>query len=110
MGDDGFVRAASSAEVGGAPFLRVEVDGCAVLLARLPDGSVRAFTPACPHLQQPLTHGIVTDRTLECPFHFYAYDLDTGRNTFPGDDDDLALTVHDVREVAGEVHVRIRAR
>jgi nitrite reductase (NADH) small subunit len=85
--EDGYVRVATSAEVGGPPFLRVEAAGTTLLLARLSDGTVRAFGAACPHLRQPLTHGIVTGTTLECPFHFYAYDLDTGRNTFPGDED-----------------------
>ena len=104
----GFVRVAASAEVGGAPFLRATVDGTAVLVARLDDGSLRAFSRTCPHLGQPLTHGILDGCTLECPFHFYAYDLDSGRNTFPGDDDDLTLHLHDVHEAAGEVYVRLR--
>jgi nitrite reductase/ring-hydroxylating ferredoxin subunit len=105
----GFVRVAASADVGGAPFLRVDVDGTEVLLGRLDDGTVRAFSPRCPHLHQPLTSAIVTGNTLECPFHFYAYDLDTGRNTFPGETRDLDLPVHDVLERDGEVLVRLRA-
>lgn len=106
--EDGFVRVAASADVGGAPFLRVTVAGTEVLVGRLADGTVRAFSPRCPHLQQPLTSAIVTGSTLECPFHFYAYDLDSGANTFPGDDADLALPLHDVRERDGEVLVRLR--
>lgn len=108
MHDDGFVRVAASADVGGPPFLRVTVEGTEVLVGRLADGSVRAFSPRCPHLQQPLTSAFVTGTTLECPFHFYAYDLDTGVNTFPGDDDDLALPVHEAIERDGQVFVRLR--
>lgn len=108
MDEDGYVRVAASADVGGAPFLRVTVEGTEVLVGRLADGSVRAFSPRCPHLQQPLTSAIVTGTTLECPFHFYAYDLVSGENTFPGDDRDLALPVHDVIERDGAVLVRLR--
>jgi phenylpropionate dioxygenase-like ring-hydroxylating dioxygenase large terminal subunit len=105
--EDGYVRVAASGDVGGPPFLRVELAGHPVLLARLDDGGIRAFAAGCPHLGQPLTHGILGGRTLECPFHFYAYDLDTGRNAFPGDADDLALPLHHVVERDGEVFLRI---
>lgn len=107
MEDPGYVAVARSSEVGAAPFLRVSVRGTELLLARLDDGSVRAFAPRCPHLQQPLTTALLDGGTLECPFHFYAYDLRTGANVFPGDDDDLALVVHDVVERDGEVLVRL---
>ena len=106
--EDGYVRVAASAEVGGAPFLRATVTGTEVLVGRLADGTLRAFSPRCPHLQQPLTSAIVTGSKLECPFHFYAYDLDSGANTFPGDDEDLALPLHDVLERDGDVLVRLR--
>jgi nitrite reductase/ring-hydroxylating ferredoxin subunit len=104
---DGFVRVAASADVGGAPFHRVVVGEVALLLARVDDGTIRAFSAACPHLGQPLTHGILTGCILECPFHFYAYDLDTGGNTFPGDDDDARLPVYEIRERDGGVFVGI---
>lgn len=104
------VRVAASDDVGGPPFLRVELEGGdAILLARLADGTVRAFGAACPHLGQPMTHGILDGCILECPFHFYAYDLDTGRNTFPGDDDDIALPVYEVVERDGEVFLRVES-
>ena len=108
MEGDGFVRVAAADDVGGPPFLRATVDGTEVLVGRLDDGSVRAFSPRCPHLQQPLTSAFLTGTKLECPFHFYAYDLDSGANTFPGDDDDLALPVHDAIERDGAVFVRLR--
>lgn len=104
---DGFARVASSDEVGGPPFLRVRVGDLDVLLARLPDGAAVAFDPACPHQGHELTSGFLTaEGCIECPHHFYAYDGHTGRNTFPGDDHDLALRVHEVREVDGWVWVR----
>lgn len=78
-----------------------------MVLARTGDGVVRAFPNACPHLGQPLRTGELTGATLECSAHYYAYDLTTGENTFPGDDTDLSLQIYPVREVDGEVFVRV---
>lgn len=103
-----WVRVAAATDVGGAPFLAVGVGGREVLLARTDDGSLYAFDAACPHLGNPLRHGHLTGCTLECPHHFYAYDLASGANVFPGDHADLRLAVHEVREVDGEVEVRLR--
>lgn len=108
MDGHGYVDVASAAEVPSeAPFLHVRLGTRDVLLVRDADGAVRALDRACPHLGNPLTRGCVTGRTLECPHHYYAYDLADGRNTFPGDDRDLALGVHDVREHEGRVLVRL---
>lgn len=104
------VRVAASDDVGGPPFLRVSLDGDDLMLARLEDGTVRAFGAACPHLSQPMTYAILTGCVVECPFHFYAYDLDTGRNTFPGDDHDLALPVYETEEHDGSIFVRRAGR
>ena len=100
-------RVAASDEVGGPPFLQVEVGGHAVLLARLSDGTVRAFQAGCPHLGQPLRSGFLDGHTLECPIHFYAYDLDSGANTGPGGGTDVCLTLYEVEERDGEVYVRV---
>lgn len=108
MDDHGFVDVAGAAEVpADAPFLQVRVHGRDLLLLRDGSGTVRAVDRACPHLGNPMTHGCVTRGVLECPHHFYAYELADGRNTFPGDDHDVALDVHDVRERAGRVLVRL---
>lgn len=102
------MRAAAADAVGGPPFLAVEVQGRSLLLTRTPDGVIRAFDAACPHLANPLRQGELDGCELTCPHHFYRYDLATGRNTFPGDDRDRALPVHDVRVVEGQVEVRLR--
>lgn len=98
---------AAADAVGGPPFLAAEVRGRSVLLARTGDGAIRAFDAGCPHLGNPLRQGELDGCELTCPHHFYAYDLASGRNVFPGDDRDLALTVHEVRIVEGQVEVRL---
>jgi nitrite reductase/ring-hydroxylating ferredoxin subunit len=51
---------------------------------RLGDGRIVAVDPICPHLGSPLTNAVVSGTTLECPAHWYAFDLDTGDNLHPG--------------------------
>lgn len=91
------------------PFLTVQVEGRDLLLVRDAGGRVRATDLLCPHLGSPLTRGELDGESISCPRHFYAYDLGTGRNTFPGDERDLALGVHDVEERDGRVLVRLTA-
>lgn len=103
----GFVQVVRSAELGGPPFTRVEVEGTTVLLVRLEDGRAVAFGAACPHQGQPMSRGLLTDGVIECPFHYYGYDPTTGRNVFPGDATDAPLPVHEVDERDGWVWVRL---
>lgn len=95
-----------SHRIEGAPWPEVVVDDdLTVRLVRTDDGSIVAVEPTCPHLGSPLTKAEVTGTTLECPFHWYAFDLATGRNLHPGwDDCTLAVYATEVRD--GDVWVR----
>lgn len=86
------------------PLLRVQAGSDELLLVRVGD-AVHAVELACPHLGSPLTRGELDGTTLACPRHFYAYDLCSGQNTFPGDDADVALGVRDVEVRDGRVLV-----
>lgn len=103
--DPSFRRALPSEQVGEGCAEPVTIDGEPVLVRRLGDGSVVAFEPACPHQGQPLRTAVLTGATLECTRHFYAYDLRSGRNTFPGDERDEPLTVYRTVERDGWVWV-----
>lgn len=101
-----FVQVASADDVGGSGFVRVTVEGRPVLLARLPDDRIVAFGSTCPHLGAPLDGAVQSGMMIECTRHFYAYDLRTGENLFPGDDVDVALPVYEVVQSEGHVWVR----
>ena len=89
--------------------LRLEADGCAVLLA-LVDGEVHAVDDACRHRGTALSGGLLRDGIVTCPAHLWQYDVRTGRRhdtqgealaTYPVAvvDDAVSVTVPDqVRE------------
>lgn len=56
----------------------VEVDGTAVLLARV-EGEVYAFRNACPVDGMPLEGGRLADTVIVCPWHNCAYDARSGK-------------------------------
>jgi Rieske 2Fe-2S family protein len=69
------VVAASSSLAAGAcaPIDRADVG--AALLARGPDGVIRAFANACRHRGTRLVDAPCTARALVCPYHAWTYDL-----------------------------------
>ena len=48
-------------------------------LTRLPDGQVVAFENKCPHAGGPLTLGTVSGSEVTCPWHFFRFDLLSGK-------------------------------
>ena len=43
------------------------------------DGAPAVTDDACPHKSGQLSEGLVRDGAIVCPFHFYAFDLVSGR-------------------------------
>jgi nitrite reductase/ring-hydroxylating ferredoxin subunit len=43
------------------------------------DGRLGVTDAACPHNGGPLARGIIRDGTVTCPWHWYRFDLQTGR-------------------------------
>jgi 3-phenylpropionate/trans-cinnamate dioxygenase ferredoxin component len=55
----------------------VELEGRRILLLRVGD-DVHAFDEACPHEGNPLVEGEVLGDVLECAYHGWRFDLETG--------------------------------
>lgn len=90
--------------------------GVPILVARAPDGGIRAYLNACRHRGSPLARGRGnTGRAVSCPFHRWVYDTADGRllgqpRSCGGfdelDSEDLGLVALPVAERHGIVVVR----
>lgn len=79
------------------------VDGEKLIFAR-GHASVTCYGNACAHLGLPFDGGIVSEGTLVCPHHGFAYELASGEClTAPG----VQLRTHAVRVVGADVFVRL---
>ena len=78
--------------------LAVEVSGRQLALVNR-EGKFYALDGVCPHLGGPLGEGALWKGELECPWHHFRYDLETGRNTYPANvyPDDLPQLQADLK-------------
>lgn len=58
--------------------LRVVVEGEAVCLYKLEDGSIHATQDRCSHGNASLAEGYIEDGIIECPLHQGCFDIRTG--------------------------------
>lgn len=69
----------SSIPMGEGRTFRVGARHIAVFHAR--PGQVFAAQATCPHRGGPLADGLLGGRTLVCPLHSWAFDLETGKSS-----------------------------
>ena len=58
------------------------IEGQGVLLVNVA-GTFYAFSVACPHRQGPLQQGRLAGEEIECPWHYFRWNVRTGRNVYP---------------------------
>ena len=68
-------------------------------------GRLHAIDGLCPHQGGPLGKGQLCGSTLTCPWHGWQFDVETGRHRLSAT---VRQTVHDAREEAGRILVRLR--
>ena len=83
--------------------VRLEADGCAVLLA-LVDGELHAVDDACHHRGTALSGGLLRDGVVTCPAHLWQYDVRTGRRHDTAGD---GLATYPVAVADGTVEVTV---
>jgi nitrite reductase/ring-hydroxylating ferredoxin subunit len=75
-----------------------------IAVARLSDGSgYVAFEPRCPHALGPLAEGKRKGDVIVCPWHFFPFDLKTGK--LPGTTSILALRRYPVSVKDNEIFI-----
>ncbi len=80
---------------------RIEIEGTPVAVFRTKD-RVIALDDTCPHMGASLADGTLRDGTVQCSWHEWRYDLETGRCPVrPW----AVVRIHRVRVEAGEVLV-----
>ncbi len=72
------------------------------------DGSLHAFADHCPHAGLPLTDADLMGKIITCPFHGYAFNVETGCNAdYPSDSG--KLVIFPIRKTeAGRVEVDLQ--
>lgn len=100
---DGFELACSLEEVPDDMPMRVEIQGQGVLICRSED-AIFAVDEICPHKRRSMAYGIVFEGDLICPWHGYAFNLETGRCDQRRCE---PATVYEVQIVDEQVYVRI---
>jgi nitrite reductase (NADH) small subunit/3-phenylpropionate/trans-cinnamate dioxygenase ferredoxin subunit len=83
--------------------LSLEIEGRAVALFRRGD-RVFAVGGTCPHMGASLADGYVDETTVVCPWHGWAFDLETGTSAF---DEEARIPVFRVEVENGDVFVEI---
>jgi nitrite reductase/ring-hydroxylating ferredoxin subunit len=80
-----------------------------IAVVRLADnGEIVAFDPRCPHARGPLAAGKIKGNVLVCPWHFFRFDLRTGK--VAGGESILRLERYPVTVENGEIFVEAEKR
>ncbi len=76
-----------------------------IAVARVGAADYVAFDPRCPHARGPLAEGKLHGCVIVCPWHFFRFDLRTGKS--PGINSILELRRYPVVVEGGEILVEI---
>jgi 3-phenylpropionate/trans-cinnamate dioxygenase ferredoxin subunit len=99
-----FQRVARSGQVPEGVVRRFFVDGVEIALTRW-DGTVRAMSNYCTHLDCLLSSGQATDDGLLCSCHGSVFDYDSGEPVTPPAT--KPIRVYSAKEENGEIFVRL---
>jgi nitrite reductase/ring-hydroxylating ferredoxin subunit len=86
----------------------VEINGVEVTVLNV-GGEIYAIRNFCPHMEGPVGRGPVDHEdcetpTIDCPFHGWTFDLETGEVSFGNS---KRLTTFDTEVVDGEIRVDV---
>src|SRR4051794_7832170 len=99
-----FVRVCAQTELPQAgSVLEISVAGRALCVANV-DGSICVLDGVCPHEGGPLGEGTILKNRVVCPWHSYAFDLQTGESE---DDPSVKAEVLEAKVENGELSVKL---
>jgi len=80
----------------------VEINGRTVALFHTESGFF-AIDNSCPHRGGPLVDGDLSCDEIVCPWHFWVFDLKTGRHADPR----IRVATHEVKQERGRILLRV---
>lgn len=99
-----YVRILAQSELPAAGMVRdVTVAGRSLCVANV-DGAICVLDGTCPHEGGPLGEGIIEDGRVVCPWHSYAFDVQTGEAR---DDPSVKAEILEAKVENGGLHVRL---
>jgi nitrite reductase (NADH) small subunit len=102
-----WVKACMSDDLTPGTIARQRIGGGPALgLTRLPDDRVVAFENRCPHRAGPLSFGKISGTEVICPWHFFRFDLISGKAAAT-DQSIMELTTYPVKVEDGIVFVEL---
>lgn len=105
--EDGFMQSGiTTVSISLNSIHKVKIGNEPILLTRLEDDTIIAFTPFCPHAAADLTKGDLHRGRIICPDHDWKFDLRTGRTIYPPDEP-CQLKRFPVQEIDGEIWIKI---
>jgi len=79
-------------------------DGLRVAVAKVNDGFV-AFEHRCPHANGPIGEGAIKRGQIVCPWHFFRFDLATGKASGMAEESVMKLRLFPVVVDRGEISI-----
>lgn len=89
-----WIEVCNSEEVPAGERKFIDVQGQPICLFNI-DGQLHAIANICPHAGLPLAQGELCGKVITCPFHGYAYNVETGKNVDYADD--IPVAVYPIR-------------
>jgi nitrite reductase/ring-hydroxylating ferredoxin subunit len=81
-------------------------DGLRIAVARLGSGYA-AFEHRCPHANGPVGEGKVKAGQIVCPWHFFRFDLATGKAAGTAEESVMKLRLFPVTVERGEIAIEV---
>lgn len=94
---------AASQEIPPGQMRRYVIDGRTIAVVRTTE-RLFAVDDSCPHRGGPLSEGDLIACEIVCPWHFWSFDLETGRHTGGSK---FAVVTHEIRVENDRVLVRL---
>lgn len=90
-------------ELGEGQMKMVTLNGVEILLIAR-EGGISAVPPMCPHMDEPLEHGMCDGKVLTCMKHLWQWDIQSGS---PIGEAEAPLAMYDIKVEEDSVYINV---